>query len=657
MTFEEARDNAEDIAYATERRHMPPWLPEPGYGNFAGSRRMEDGEIAIIQRWVREGMAHGAPEDLPPAPEFVEGWQLGDPDLVVEMPEVFTLPPADSDIFRSFVIPTPPGPRRYVRSVEFRPGSAEIVHHAVLTVDDTASSRLLDDEDPGLGFYTGMDAAGKAYSPAGHFLGWTPGKVPSHGDERIAWRFSQGSDLVLQLHMLPSDAPRPLRSSLALYFSDAPPSEEAMIVRLGSTEIDIPAGERSYLVEDSYVLPVDVEVLAIYPHAHYLGRDMKAIAHLPDGSQEWLLWIKEWDFLKQDWYDYENPVMLPAGTRVEMRFTYDNSADNPHNRHQPPARVIYGPDSEDEMGDLWLQVVPARPAELARLQDDFMQKERDHLISGLRKWLAETPDNATQHYNLAVLLHESDQFDDAVVEYGEALRLAPALADAHNNLGVIAAARGNVSEAVTHYREALRLEPDAADVHVNLGRIYLAVGRNEEAITLLSRAVNLDDEMWEAFDSLATAQAQARLYDAATANYRSAIRLAPELPYLHLNLGTVLGLQGDFPAAEEAFRTALLLDAGDPRAHNHLGVVLERQQRLDEAIEQYRLAIAAQPDYQEALANLERALRRRRGGGEPAIAGFEMYRPDPGEAHFLPRRQLPLTDRAAFHGMCVWPTR
>ena len=140
------------------------------------------------------------------------------------------------------------------------------------------------------------------------------------------------------------------------------------LVNLGTRTIEIPAGQEDYVVNDQYVLPTDVDVLSVYPHAHYLGKDVQAFATLPDGTRQWLLWIKDWDFNWQDVYLYKAPVFLPRGTTISMRYTYDNSADNPRNPHTPPQHVAYGPHSSDEMAELWLQVLPRDPAGLAVLE-------------------------------------------------------------------------------------------------------------------------------------------------------------------------------------------------------------------------------------------------------------------------------------------------
>jgi hypothetical protein len=154
---------------------------------------------------------------------------------------------------------------------------------------------------------------------------------------------------------------------VALYFTDEKPRRHLLDVGLSSNRIDIPPGERAYRVTDHFTMPVDVDVLGIIPHAHYIGKDMLGYAVLPDGTRRTLIHISEWNFNWQDQYFYPTPIRLPAGTRVEMEFTYDNSAANPRNPHHPPERVRYGPGSSDEMAGLHLQVVPVRESDLEEL--------------------------------------------------------------------------------------------------------------------------------------------------------------------------------------------------------------------------------------------------------------------------------------------------
>ena len=144
----------------------------------------------------------------------------------------------------------------------------------------------------------------------------------------LAWTLEPGSDLVVQLHMQPSGAVEEVLPEIGFYFSDREPARTPTILRLGSQGIDIPPGESRYVIRDSYVLPVDVELLALQPHAHYRAREIRGVATLPDGSSRLVMHIKDWDFRWQHVYRHESPIKLPKGTRLSMEYTFDNSATN-----------------------------------------------------------------------------------------------------------------------------------------------------------------------------------------------------------------------------------------------------------------------------------------------------------------------------------------
>ncbi len=139
ITYDEVRRHAAQIAAVTARRYMPPWKPERGFGDFSGERRLSDVQLETIARWVAGGRLEGKRSDLPAAPRSSSGWQLGAPDLVVTLPE-YTLRAGGTDVFRNFVVSVPGSGTRFVRGMEFRPGS-RAVHHANIRVDPTPASR------------------------------------------------------------------------------------------------------------------------------------------------------------------------------------------------------------------------------------------------------------------------------------------------------------------------------------------------------------------------------------------------------------------------------------------------------------------------------------------------------------------------------------
>ena len=571
LDYKSVRRNAQRIASAVQRRAMPPWLPEPGHGVFADERRLSDDEIALIAKWVESGAPEGNPAEAPKPPSFSGGWQLGTPDLVLTLPEPYLLQPGSRDVFRNFVIPVPINETRYVRAVEFRADRPQVLHHADLATDLGRVSRVLDRAEPGPGFST-MDG-GQVYN----VYGWSPGKVPVMEAAENAWTLEPGTDFVLLLHMISGAQSETVQPSIGLFFSDTPPTRTPISVKLEAQGIAIPAGDSNYVVEDSYVLPVDVDAVSIYPHAHYIGKEMRGTATLPDGSQQDLLWIRQWDFRWQDRYRYRSPVFLPQGTRLSMRFTYDNSAANPNNRNNPPQRVRSGPRSNDEMGQLWIEVVPRRAADAARLNADFVRRSLSAAIASAELDVRLDPQLAAAHNTLATRYLQVGRVADAQKELEEAVRLDPRHAEARSNLGTVLQAQGRLAEGMQHLRTAVRLKPKNDAVRFNLGAGLLAAGQP----------------------------------DAAMREFRSAIALNPENASAHFNLGVLLGPRYQLDEAIVHLRRAVEINPRHADGFHNLSVAYGLRGHIEEGITAARAALRLNPDSAVARQQLQRLLARR----------------------------------------------
>ncbi|OFW27009.1 MAG: hypothetical protein A3H97_09130 [Acidobacteria bacterium RIFCSPLOWO2_02_FULL_65_29] len=535
---------ARQIVAATRGRVMPPWLPEAGYGEFSNERRLRQDEIDAIEQWVAGGSPQGLASELLPRPEWPDTWQLGAPDLVVSIPEAYRLAPGDAEMFRLFVLPVSLRSPRYVRGVEVRPGNTRVVHHASMSIDRSRGSRRLDAVDPEPGFAGGMMSEG-VRSPESRAIGWTPGITPSIEPEGMAWRLEPDTDLVVELHMLPSRSGETelVQPSVAFYFTDTPPTRQPMDFKLGSKAIDMPAGAADYIVEDSYELPVDVDLLSVYPHAHYLAKEMDASATLPGGAVTPLLRIKSWDFHFQDEYRYARPVFLPRGTRVTMRYRYDNSAGNRRYTRRPPARVVFGPNSTDEMGDLWLRLLPRAPADLAVLARSYTQHELAKDIALGEARVARQPREARWHNALALAYMQAGRAVDATVRLEEALRLDPSSAEAHNNLGHVLQLQGRLGDAIGHFRDAVRLAPGRDLVHLNLANALQDTGDVKEAIAHYRDAIRLNPAGADAHNNLGVALGSIGELDEAAAEFRRALEIRPEYADARENLNQVLELQ------------------------------------------------------------------------------------------------------------------
>lgn len=520
LSYEDVRKHARQIAAVTKSRYMPPWLPQPGYGDFQDERRLTDAQIKLIADWVAANMPEGNPSQTPSPPKFTEGWQLGPPDLILKASHPFALAANGPDVFWNFVF-TPDIPStRYVRAIEIRPGDKRLVHHANVIVDRTNAGRKME-KMPGAGF-PGMDLDIKSnvFDPPGHFLFWKPGSAPYSEPEGFSWRLEPGNDLVLNAHLQPSGKPEQVQPSIGLYFTDKKPTQFPVLLQLEHDgALNIPAGARDFLISDDFRLPMDADVLAVYPHAHYLGKLLEAWATLPDGKRVWLIRIPEWDLNRQAVYRYRQPISLPEGTLISMRYHYDNSAANPRNPNMPPRRVRSGNNATDEMGHLWLQLLPRGPGDRRRELEEAAMQHRvekypdDYVsyldlgelkmsrldtqgaLSALETAVKLDPKQSQGHNILGTALTRVGRAREAREQFELALHLDPANVNARYNLVFALIKAGNLTEAESNLRQVIAAFPKDAGLHNLWGELLARQGRKNEAIAQFDEALRLDPKL------------------------------------------------------------------------------------------------------------------------------------------------------------------
>jgi Flp pilus assembly protein TadD len=421
-----------------------------------------------------------------------------------------------------------------VQAVEILPGDPTVVHHAVMRVDFTGSVRRLDEADPAPGF-DGM-VFGGARMPDGRFIGWTPGRQPDPGDPDRAWRLLPGSDLVLQLHLRPSGKPEPIAAKVGLHLAEHPPRRAALAIELSSTRIDLPAGAKGVTVEDRYQLPIDAAIRSVYPHAHYLGTKVEGWAELPDGSKKWLVKIDDWDFDWQDEYRYRRAVSLPAGSTLHMAWTFDNSADNPHNPSSPPVDVHYGQSSTDEMAELIIEVEPTDPREIAALDRDFQRKWLRDQAATIERMLAANPDDVDRIADLAALRQLAGDTDAAIETYQRALQADAGHARSLHELGIAYLARKQVDEAIAVLRRAVAAAPEDAGPHLVLANALRKSGDDVAAIAEYRRALALDDANANAHNNLGIVLEARGDHEGAITHFTRATELVPTQALFQRNL-------------------------------------------------------------------------------------------------------------------------
>jgi tetratricopeptide (TPR) repeat protein len=564
LTYDDVRRHASQIAEVTKRRYMPPWLPEPGHGDFAEERRLTDTQIQLIQEWVRLGTPAGQPVRGQAPPSFSSEWQLGPPDLILHVNKPYQLSAEGTEVFWNFIVPVPITATRWVRAMEIRPGNPRVFHHANVVLDRSGAARR-QERVPGEGF-PGMDLTieEETFDPDGHFLSWKPGSEPVQEPDGMAWRAEPGMNLVLNVHLRPTGKPEIVSPAIGLYFTDKPESKFPMLVQLEHDGlIDIPAGDRDFLVTDQFRCSMDLNVLAVYPHAHYLGKLLEGYATLPDGTTKWLIRIPEWDLNWQGVYRLKKPLLLPAGTVVSMRYHYDNSAGNIRNPNNPPKEVKGGNQATDEMGHLWLQVLPAAPGDQRAALEETIVRQR----------LEKYPDDFGANYSMGDLL----------------------------------LTQGNAAAAVPYFEIAAKTNAGSALAATELGIALFSAARLPEAREQFRRALAIDAAYADARFDLASVEAATAEWEPAATDFKLVLEARPDDARARQHLGDVLMLWGDAVSKsgkhEEAlahYRDALQLRPGDAQLHGKAGMALAQLARLDEAKAEFETSLRIDPKSEPA---------------------------------------------------------
>jgi tetratricopeptide (TPR) repeat protein len=610
--YDNVRPFARQIAEATTRGVMPPWPAKvPPEGEFVGQQHLTAEEIALLKRWADSGAPQGDKDAVVPVPAVSDGWRLGAPDLVISTPR-YMLRADGTDAFRIFVIPIPARAMRYVRGIEFRPGNPRVVHHANIRIDTTEASRRFDEADAEPG-YDGLIAHSAGY-PDGHFLGWTPGQVSPLLPRGLSWRLNPDSDLVVELHMVPSGKPEPIETSIGFYFTPDAPEHTPAMLRLGRQSIDIPAGEASYTITDAFVLPVDAAVQAVQPHAHWRAQAVTGTATFPDGTTRSLIDIPRWDFRWQHVYRYRTPVALPKGTTIAMRYTYDNSAANPRNPVNPPRRVYWGQKSADEMGDLWIQVLTKSDDDLATLNAAFRPKVLNEDVLGYERWIKDEPGTLALHDDVAMLYLQLNRPTDAIRHFGIVAAYKPEVAAAHFNLATALTVAGLLTSAVAEYNKALAINPDYAQAHNNLGSIFLRTGRIDEAMPHVREATRLDPNNPQAHYNLGVIALQQQRTADAIASLKRSIELNTEQPSALAELAWLLAAAND-----DALRAPALAVSYAEHA------VALTARRDAAALDVLAASYAAAGDFARAVSTADAALALSPGNAADIAARRALY--------------------------------
>ena len=619
MTYADAKRWGTTIRAVTQSHYMPPWLPEPGHGEFTGSRRLSPETVALIARWVDAGMPEGAAAEKPQAPVYTSAWQLGPPDLILTVDSGMQVPATGTDLFRNFILPFPLKDTKWIRAMEIKPGSPQVVHHANLMIDRPASLRRQHPHDWQAGI-PGMDVvtdAGEGFDPDGHFLDWKPDSTALIEPEGMPWRLDPGNDLVLNMHLKPTGKVETVQAQIGLYFAKEAAVKQPILLQLEhDAALHIPAGDAHFIVEDELKLPVAVDVLAIYPHAHYLGKRLEGWAVLPGGKRTELILITNWDIDRQSIYRYQQPVRLPGGTVVHMRYSYDNSAANPHNPNTPPVLVTDGNRSIDEMGHLWLQVLPVqRPGSRQDAREPLL---RAWMESVLRK----NPGDATALFNLGSLDMNEGGFAEAVSLYQRALQARPGDARFTTALGSALEKTGQLSPAREQFRTAIAEDGNYTDARFDLAEVAFRLGDytgSESGFRLLLQSDDTDAAAHAGLGSVLLATDRA---SEAKVQFEQAIRLNPANADALYNLAMIEAAAGTVAEATAHLQQAESLRPGDADTHRALVAVYGQAGRNGDAVREQKLVVQSAAAVADDWNDLG-VLQARGGDRTGAAASFE----------------------------------
>src|SRR5579863_1544881 len=369
LTYTETRPWAKAIREAVLTRKMPPWFADPHYGKFINDRSLTKDEIDKLVSWADGGALEGNAKDAPAPVQWVDGWSIGKPDAVFEMPNDFDVPAAGTIEYQYIVIPSGFTKDTWIQAAEARPGNRRLVHHIIAFVRPPGS-KWLQDAKPGVPFVPEKKKNGDKKDSAQKknddeqddnaatpelLIGFAPGLVPMTLQPGEAKLVQAGSDFVFQLHYTATGKAGTDRSRIGLIFAQEPPKERVFTANATNSKFVIPPDDPAFLVNSSITLQQDAYLVDMMPHMHYRGKDFEYRVVYPTGETETLLSVPHYDFNWQLFYYYEKPKLLPKGTRIDCTAHFDNSPNNRYNP-DPKAEVRWGDQTWEEMMIGWFDV-------------------------------------------------------------------------------------------------------------------------------------------------------------------------------------------------------------------------------------------------------------------------------------------------------------
>jgi hypothetical protein len=344
LTFAQTRPWAKAIRQQVLSRKMPPWFADPKYGHFANDRSLSDAEISTLVAWVNTGTRDGDAKNAPPPRQWPQGWDIGTPDLVLEMPKAIPIPASGTVDYQYLILATHFAEDRWVQRVEVRPSNRATVHHAVVYIREPGS-KWLEGGPAGTAFSVPIS---KAFTTSDILMVYTPGNSSDAWQPGIAKHIPARSDLVLQMHYTANGKATEDRTRIGLVFAKERPKQAVLSLQMSNDRFVIPPGDSNYRVQVSGTMPNDALLISLFPHMHLRGKGFEFLLPSANGQVETLLKVNNYDFQWQLSYRLATPRPIQAGTRLTLVGYFDNSPNNPRNP-DPSAEVRYGEQSWEEM--------------------------------------------------------------------------------------------------------------------------------------------------------------------------------------------------------------------------------------------------------------------------------------------------------------------
>ena len=337
LNYDQVKAKAQTIRAAVDSRRMPPWLADPKYGKFENDRSLSSQERETLLAWLDSGLPKGEEKELPAPLKFPEKWSIGNPDLVIEMLETYTVPAEGVLPYKHFSIEPGFKEDRYIQFAEAHPGS-KAVHHILVYITM-----------PGKPVY---DLLGNTQL----VCGTAPGDSPTILPPDVGVKIPKGAKLLFEIHYTPTGKVEQDRSSIGMIFSKTQPKYVANTNVMANLSIKIPANDANHKEEMAYSFPTDIRILSVMPHMHFRGKSFEYKIIHADGKSETILSVPRYDFNWQSIYRFVEPIKLAKGDKILCTAHWDNSKNNPANP-DPSKSVVWGEQTWDEMMSGWLGYV------------------------------------------------------------------------------------------------------------------------------------------------------------------------------------------------------------------------------------------------------------------------------------------------------------